>query len=109
MGWHTRALELERFAPARAPMPWLAALLAAEDGDTALAAERVSDRLADEEPLERPEPGEAPSWRVPGPGGHVRHYAAMRAVETTEATDPLAAKRAWMTGFFRHCCLEAAR
>ena len=105
MGWHSRGLELERFAEARKPMPWLATLMAAE-GDPSVAAESVSERLAQEEPLERPDPGEAPSWRVPGPGGHVRHYMALRATSAAGEPDRLAGKRAWMIGFLRHCCLE---
>src|SRR6059058_3360433 len=74
MGFHARALELERFAPAREAMPWLSELLAVADDAGA-----VAGSLAAEEPLERPDPGESASWRVPGPGGHVRHYLAMRA------------------------------
>jgi hypothetical protein len=93
MGYHTRTLELERFAPAREPLPWL---LGADP-----------DELAAQEPLERPDPGDAPSWRVPGPGGHVRHYLALRAVAGLEG-EPLELKRAWMRGFFRHCVEEAA-
>jgi len=103
LGWHARELELERFAPAAAPMPWLAALLAESDPDA------VADDLAAREPLGRPDPGEAPSWDVPGPGGHVRHYLAMRAVAAAGVGDDdaaLAAKRAWMRGFFRRCCDE---
>jgi hypothetical protein len=103
VGWHVRDLERRRFARAREPMPWLAELLAAEGLD-------VAARLAAEEPAGRPEPGEAPSWRVPGPGGHVRHYLALRAVDEALHRDPeadrVALKRAWMTGFFTRCCEE---
>ena len=92
MGFHARALEVERFAPAREPMPWIAG---ADPGE-----------LAAQEPLGRPDPGDAPSWRVPGPGGHVRHYLALRATAGLQG-DPLQLKRAWMRGFFRHCVEEA--
>jgi len=96
MGWHARALELERFAAARVPMEWPAGAAAEE--------------LAAQEPLERPAPGTTPSWSVAGPGGHVRHYLALRAAHAHgRPEDPLAAKRAWMTGFFRHCGEEAGR
>jgi hypothetical protein len=92
VGYHARAVELERFTPARASLPPLT--------------EAPAD-LAAREPLERPEPGESPSWLIPGPGGHVRHYLALRALEDVPRIDPLAGKRAWMTGFFRHCAEEA--
>jgi hypothetical protein len=102
MGWHARALERERFAPARAELPWLTALLERS------AAAEVSAQLARQEPLERPEPRTTPSWRVPGPGGHVRHYLALRAIEALGERPSLPLKRAWMGGFFRHCCDECA-
>ena len=106
MGYQARALELERFAPAREPMPWLTEMLATREPEALCA------QLAGDEPLDRPDPGQAPSWRVPGPGGHVRHYVAVRAARAFRLADggdvdDLALKRAWMRGFFRHCCEEA--
>lgn len=95
VGYHVRAVERERFARAREPAPWPAGT------DPAA--------LAAQEPETRPEPGEAPSWLVPGPGGHVRHYLALRALEDLGAIPDAAVlehKRAWMAGFFRHCCEE---
>jgi hypothetical protein len=90
MGYLARAVEVERFDRARAPMPWL------EGVGYAAAAE-----LAAAEPAERPDPGDerAPSWKVPGPGGHVRHYLALRAGGD---------KRVWLTGFLVHCIGEVS-
>jgi len=91
LGYLARIIEVERFAPAGRPATWLSGLLEASD------AKEVSLRLAREEPLEKPTPSEgAPSWRVPGPGGHVRHFLALRAGD----------KRSWMLGFFARCCEE---
>ena len=103
MGFQARAVEVERFAPAREPIPWLAERLA-RPGATA---ERVARELAAEEPLSRPEPPDAPSWRIPGPGGHVRYFLARRAVTERGLEWAEPGKCAWMTGFFLHCC-EAA-
>ena len=68
LGYLGREVELERFAPAREPAPWLAETDPAE--------------LAAREPLDKPQPDDdnAATWRVPGPGGHVSHFVAMRAV-----------------------------
>jgi len=88
MGYLARELEVERFERARAPMPWLAGL-----------GYDAASELAAGEPSERPEPGDdrAVSWKVPGPGGHVRHYLALRAGGE---------KRVWLTGFLVHCIQE---
>lgn len=92
LGYLARTIEVERFAPAREPYPWLAEELERDQ------AEAVAARLAAEEPAGKPAPGDgAASWRVPGPGGHVRHFLAVRAGH----------KRAWMLGFFTRCCDEA--
>ena len=112
-GWHARAVELERFEPAQAPMPWLvelvrAACAAGEPWSAATAA--VALELAGREPGQRPDPGDADavSWRVPGPGGHVRHYLALDAArEHAPGTPPDQAKRSWLAGFLVHCCGEA--
>jgi hypothetical protein len=93
LGYHARDVERDRFAPARQPMPWLHELLAGGD------AAAVAAELAAAEPAGRPEPDSgAASWRVPGPGGHVRHYLALRSGD----------KVAWLRGYFRRCCEEAA-
>jgi hypothetical protein len=96
LGWHAREIEAERFEPAREP--WPPELLSPLE-------------LARAEPLGRPDPGDpaAVSWRVPGPGGHVRHYVALRSIgaspdavadlRTAGVTDPAALKRVWLYGF----------
>jgi hypothetical protein len=93
LGYHARVVERERFAPAREPIGWLSDLLAGRDAAT------VAAELAAGEPEERPDPDSGvASWRVPGPGGHVRHYLALRAGD----------KRGWMRGYFERCCEDAA-
>ena len=110
-GYLTRVVEVEMFEPARRPIPWLAerVQIAGARGLADVAAE-----LAREEPEAKPPPGpDAPaSWRIPGPGGHVRHFlalmsAAALAREAREAVDEVALKRAWMFGFYVRCCEEA--
>ena len=94
-GWLTRTVELERFPRAAEPGPSLA--------EGAL-------ELARREPLERPEPAdETVTWRIPGPGGHVRHYLALRAIADRPGAAAAAAelklsgpsdlKRCWVYGF----------
>ena len=96
LGWHARRIERERFAPAREPCPPEA---------------RSVLELARSEPLARPDPDDpdAVSWRVPGPGGHVRHYVALRSIGASPdavadagvagVADPAALKRVWLYGF----------
>jgi hypothetical protein len=112
LGYCARLAETELFEPARAPTPGLAQeleeLSAADDWPEA--ASEVSRRLAAEEPAGRPNPGEGDvaSWRVPGPGGHVRHYVAALAAERhMPDADPAESKRAFMYGFFLRCCEES--
>jgi hypothetical protein len=89
LGYLARSVEVERFEPARAAMPWL----------QGVGFERAAE-LAAAEPRERPDPDDerAVSWKVPGPGGHVRHYVAARAGGE---------KRVWLTGFLIHCIGES--
>ncbi len=102
LGYVARIIEIERFEPARAPMPWLAERLGP---DPRRSAELVSATLAEEEPLPKPNPADQPpSWLVPGPGGHVRHVLALRAI----GDGPPENKRSWMLGFFARCCEEVA-
>jgi hypothetical protein len=123
-GFLTRLVEREMFAPARAPIPWLAALLEGHDGGgVRSAAASMSAELAGSEPEDRPDPGtDVPSWRVPGPGGHVRHYVALHATAThcprnrddkprlgRGIRSPGELKRCWMFGFLLSCCEEADR
>ena len=101
-GYHARAVELERFEPARGEMPWLRG-----DGRPAGA---VAAELAAREPVERPDPDDdrAVTWKVPGPGGHVRHYLALRAAAEHPGLPLGDAKRAWVTGFLVRCLEQAA-
>ena len=118
-GYLTRIVEAELFEPARAPMPGLAEQLCARLERGApwhAAAAEVARQLASGEPLHRPDPGDvgAASWRVPGPGGHVRHYVADRLAGRLPSTHggsvdqarPSASKRDFMYGFFVRCCEE---
>lgn len=103
-----RELERERFAPARAPCPWLRELLlACSPDDPAAAVADICAELAAAEPLERPSPGDpnAATWRVPGPGGHVRHEVALRAItDLVPGRRRAELKRTWTRGFLQRCC-----
>jgi hypothetical protein len=107
-GYLMRIVENEMFEPARRPAEGLFDQSGGDLGEQA-------GELARAEPLERPDPDQAPSWRVPGPGGHVRHYVAMRLIEDRLQTGakpppegPKALKRPFMYGFFLRCCEEAS-
>jgi hypothetical protein len=120
-GYFTRVVEAELFEPARSEVPGLTDTLRDRLGEGSLwpsAAAAVARDLASREPLERPAPddADAASWRVPGPGGHVRHYVARRLVaehspssSTRPADEALHAplKRDFMYGFLIRCCEEA--
>jgi hypothetical protein len=119
MGYLARVVESELFQPARSPMPGLAESLRARlDGGSTWpeAAAAVARELAAREPLERPTPDDpdAVSWRVPGPGGHVRHYVARRLIEGRDAVAERTAapqrdaalKRDFVYGFLVRCCEE---
>ncbi|MGH2984754.1 MAG: hypothetical protein ACRDK5_10970 [Solirubrobacterales bacterium] len=114
VGYACRTVEVELFEPARQPIAWLRGEL----GDNADDAVGMASELARAEPERRPDPGEAPSWRIPGPGGHVRHYLALDSIhqlapdENGKPGPPpgvtaLELKRCWMLGFFLRCCEEA--
>ena len=126
IGYLTRIAEADMFQPARQPMEGLADQLTERLGgaeDWAAAASELSAELAGEEPLPKPDPGDehATSWKVPGPGGHVRHYVVAAAIaESLEdgsnghrgllpvgIDDPGELKRCWMYGFLVRCCEEA--
>lgn len=122
LGYLGRQVEVGRFEAARAPIPWLEELLdQRREGDGgADPAREVARELALAEPDRRPDPdGDAPSWRVPGPGGHVRHYVAMAAAAESSpdgpdgepappaGASPADLKRCWMLGFHLRCCEEA--
>ena len=118
-GYLARVVEVDLFEPAQAHAPWVAERVAAasagaEDQDDAVAA--LCGELAWAEPIGKPslDDPQAMSWQVPGPGGHVRHHLARRAIEevlrgreTPVEGDPADLKRAWMYGFFVRTCEEA--
>jgi hypothetical protein len=113
LGYASRVAETEMFEPARKPMPWLS-----ERVNTGESIAEICQELAAEEPDEKPDPGEG-SWRVPGPGGHVRHFLALAAADELANSDTngdpsvtreLAAgeaKRCFLFGFYFRCCEEA--
>ncbi len=125
IGYLTRIVEADLFEPARNPMEGLAEIVTerlAEAEDWSAAACAVSLELAREEPLPKPQPTDekAKTWKVPGPGGHVRHYVVAAAIAETmsgdmNGQDRLAEgiydagelKRSWMYGFMVRCCEEA--
>ena len=125
IGYLTRIVEADLFEPAREPMEGLAEDLSrklAELEDWSAAASAQSADLAREEPLPKPNPADenATSWKVPGPGGHVRHYVVAAAIADSMSGDMdglggLAAgvddaaelKRCWMYGFLVRCCEES--
>jgi hypothetical protein len=121
LGYASRIAETEMFEPARRPMLWLAELLEKRipsDTDRAQAIAELSRELAAEEPDGKPDPGQG-SWRVPGPGGHVRHYLALATADElqhgrgngepaiTRELSAGEAKRCFLYGFYVRCCDEA--
>ena len=102
-GYLWRRAETETFSASRGSTPELAERLRDGASPTDLAAE-----LADAEPSQRPAPDDprAISWRVPGPGGHVRHYGALASIEAAGLGDP-SLKRDWLYGFLVRCCEDA--
>lgn len=118
-GYCTRVIELELFEPARRPADWLPDTLREHFARTASWRQAVSDacgELARGEPLDKPGPDDkgAVSWWIAGPGGHVRHYVARRAIEQylSDRSRPLdgtpaALKRPWLYGFLVRACEEA--
>lgn len=118
-GYLARLVEVELFEPARRPAAWVAERVRdeyARTHDLGDAITALCGRLAEAEPVGKPSPDdpEAMSWQVPGPGGHVRHFLARRAIEDLLRPreepvkgDPAELKRAWMYGFFVRTCEEA--
>src|SRR5262245_26029477 len=83
IGYTSRLTETEMFEPARAPMPWLAEMLEDRTASASSRPKAIADvcrELAAEEPEGKPDLGEG-TWRVPGPGGHVRHFLALAAAD----------------------------
>jgi hypothetical protein len=123
IGYTSRVAETEMFEPARGPMPWLAEMLEGRTAGAPSRTEAIADQcreLAAEEPERKPDLGEG-SWRVPGPGGHVRHFLALAAAdelahgEGNEDPEPKRelssgeAKWCFLYGFYARCCEEIAR
>jgi hypothetical protein len=121
LGYASRIAETEMFEPARKPMPWLAEMLAERTAVGGSPLEAITDvcrELSSEEPDQKPDPCEG-SWRVPGPGGHVRHFLALAATDElahadTNGEPPISrelsageAKRCFLYGFYVRCCGEA--
>jgi len=118
-GYLARVVEAERFEPARQTAEWIPGMLSERLDRTGGWPEAVVDlcgELARGEPLGKPSPDDeaAKSWRVPGPGGHVRHFLARRTIEEhlrereePVVDDPAELKRPWLYGFFVRACEEA--
>ena len=115
-GYLARVAEVALFEPAKQPAAWLGAAVAERSGDAAAALARTCAELARAEPVGKPHPDDpaAATWRVPGPGGHVRHYVARRTIEDELQGrsrpfdgDPADLKIPWVYGFFVRACEEA--
>ena len=118
-GYLTRVVEAEMFEPARKPAEWITDMLRERFARTTSwprAVAQLSGDLARSEPLAKPSPDDAAAmtWRVPGPGGHVRHFLARRIIEDRLLSrveplpiDPAELKRPWLYGFFVRACEEA--
>ena len=118
-GYIARMVEVDLFEPARGFADWVFDRIEpfySRTGNRDEAVAALCGELAVAEPIEKPDPDDpaAMSWHVPGPGGHVRHYVARRAIEELLRDreepidgDPAELKRAWMYGFFVRTCEEA--
>ena len=118
-GYLARVAEVALFDPAKQPVPWLTTQLAerlAAGADEAAALTAACAELARAEPVGKPHPDDpaAATWRVPGPGGHVRHYVARRTIEDElQGRDrpldgePADLKIPWVYGFFVRACEDA--
>ncbi|MGH2840118.1 MAG: hypothetical protein ACRDKY_04750 [Solirubrobacteraceae bacterium] len=117
-GYLARVVEVELFDPAKQPATWLSALVRqrfAECNDWAAALAAACAQLARAEPVGKPSPDDPASalWRIPGPGGHVRHYVARRTIEEhlqgrdrAVDGDPAELKIPWAYGFLVRACEE---
>jgi hypothetical protein len=119
-GYMGRVVEAELFAPARETPQWVSEELQKRferTGSWPEAARELSFELARSEPLAKPSPDDesAASWRVSGPGGHVRHFVARRTIQFHLSRrgskggvgDPAELKRPWVYGFFVRTCEDA--
>ena len=121
IGYLSRIVERDMFDAARRPMDGLADELRKAGAGVGWV-DAVIGRcaaLAREETLPRPAPTDphAVLWRVPGPGGHVRHFVVAAAIAEVLSDPPRAKlprgidagelKRSWTYGFVVRCCEEA--
>jgi hypothetical protein len=119
-GYFTRVIEVEIFEPAQSIADWIPQKLeerVAKTQDWSEAIVGICKEIARAEPLDKPHPDDEDSWswRVPGPGGHVRHYVARRSIgehlqrdpEQGPVNDPAELKQPWIYGFFVRACEEA--
>lgn len=119
-GYFTRVIEVEIFEPAQKVAEWVPELLEerfAKTSDWGQAIVSICTEIAKAEPIDKPDVDDenAWSWRVPGPGGHVRHFLARRSIgshlqrdpEQGPVDDPAELKQPWIYGFFVRTCEEA--
>ena len=119
-GYFTRVIEVEIFEPAQQLADWAPALLEEryqKHGSWPEAIVSICTEIAAAEPLDKPDVDDenAWSWKVPGPGGHVRHFLARRSIgshlqrdpEQGPVDDPAELKKPWIYGFFVRTCEEA--
>ena len=119
-GYFTRVIEVEIFEPAQKVADWVPELLEerfAKTSDWGQAIVSICTEIAKAEPIDKPDVDDenAWSWRVPGPGGHVRHFLARRSIgshlqrdpEQGPVDDPAELKQPWIYGFFVRTCEEA--
>lgn len=119
VGYLARIVEVDLFEPARELADWVPERVAQHLSDSTTVDEAVAAlclELAQAEPIGKPDVDDpnAMSWQVAGPGGHVRHFLARRAIEEVLRGredpiegDPADLKRPWMYGFFVRTCEEA--
>jgi hypothetical protein len=108
LGYFARVTETDLFEPAREPAAWIARELQARargESPWPNAVSKLAASLADREPSKRPDPEnpDAVTWRVAGPGGHVRHYVAVALAGDEDEPTP---KRDFVYGFVVRCCEE---
>lgn len=119
-GYFTRVIEVEIFEPAQKVADWVPELLEeryAKTSDWGQAIVSICTEIAKAEPIDMPDVDDenAWSWRVPGPGGHVRHFLARRSIgshlqrdpEQGPVDNPAELKQPWIYGFFVRTCQEA--
>ena len=118
-GYLARLVEVELFEPAQRTAEWVPARVRESYTRAGTIDEAISElcfELAVAEPIGKPSPEDpaAMTWQVPGPGGHVRHFLARRAIEELLRGredpidgEPADLKRSWVYGFLVRTCEEA--